>query len=104
MPRYNGKFISQKKYDEIIAAEAAETENAVSDETTTAEENEGRRKRQADPLLAAKRALEAARKRQAKAQKKADAVEDVRAELEAANAELAAAQQAFADAVASVTG
>lgn len=100
MPRYNGKFISQKKYDEIMAAEAAETENSVSDEATegTAE----KKTRQADPLLAAKRRLEAARKRQAKAQKKADAVTDVTAELEAANAELEAAKAAFAEAVEAV--
>ncbi len=107
MPRYNGKFISQKKYDEIMAAEAAGTENGVSDEQQV-EAAEGdtkeRRTRQADPLLAAKRALEAARKRQEKAQKKFDAVEDVTAELAAANAELEAAKVAFSEAVAAVAG
>lgn len=101
MPRHNGKFISQKKYDEIMAAEAAESETSVSDETTTETPAE-KKVRQADPLLAAKRRLEAARKRQAKAQKKADAVTDVTAELDAANAELEAARAAFAEAVAAV--
>lgn len=98
MPRLNGKFVSQKAYDEYMAAQAASEENDVTEETAE------RRTRQADPLLAAKRALEAARKRQAKAQKKADAVEDVQAELEAANADLAAATEAFQAAVAAVTG
>lgn len=95
MPRLNGKFVSQATYDEHMKEQAR-----MSDEsTTTADDETPRRTRQADPLLAAKRRLEAARKAQARAQKKADAVTSVQEELEAANAELSEAEAAFQQAV-----
>lgn len=116
--RVNNKFVSKATWEAHQAALAASEENTVSEtaveaeiiagfeEIGTVEETEvkERRTRQADPLLVAKRRLEAARKRQAKAQKKADAVADVQTELDDANVELAEATDAFNDLVREITG
>ncbi len=115
--RINNKFVSKATWEAHQAAEMAAQNKAgvmtdlppeetpVSEETVTEEtEVKERKTRQADPLLAAKRRLEAARKRQAKAQKKADAVAEVQQELDAANVELAEAADAFNDLVREITG
>lgn len=98
--RVNNKFVSKATWEAHQAAQAASEENTVSE--TAVEETTEKRTRQADPLLAAKRRLEAARKRHAKAEKKVQAIEDVTAEWEAAQSELVEATEAFQDAVAAV--
>lgn len=102
--RINNKFVSKATWEAHQAELAASEENTVSETAVEETEVKERKTRQADPLLAAKRRLEAAKKRQAKAQKKADAVADVQSELEQANTELAAATEQFNEAVAAVTG
>ena len=102
--RINNKFVSKATWEAHRAALAASEENNVSETVTEEPEVKERKTRQADPLLAAKRRLEAARKRQAKAQKKADAVADVQQELDDTNVELAEAAQEFNDIVAEITG
>lgn len=61
-----------------------------------------RKTRQADPLLAAKKALVDARKKEAKAQARVDAHGDIIKALEEAKRNTAAAEEAFATAVENV--
>lgn len=80
-------------------ADEIETETTAVAETpevaTDTDESPAKKTRQADPLLAAKRRLEAARKRHAKATKKWDSVSAVEQEKREADAELDAAKEAF---------
>lgn len=79
---------------------ADETENTVTEETVTTEEAPAKKTRKPDPLLAAKRRLEAAQKRHAKAVAKWEKVSDVETEKNEAAAELDAAKAEFQELIA----
>lgn len=81
--------------DPTLTEETPVTDNEAPAETP-------RRTRQADPLLAAKKALVEARKREAKAQARVDAHGDIIAALDAAKEATVAAATAFDEAVAAV--
>lgn len=82
MPRLNGKFVSQEKYDAAMASEQEKAE--VSDETTEAAES---KPRNLSPLTVAQRRFSKARRALDVAQKRADKVTRVEEELAAAQAE-----------------